>query len=103
MKRVLKRLGTLMIICVLCLSQSVQLPLQARQIVPAEAEAKMEVKISPTDLIRSGFKVRVETPKGLHTDYDHKWVIKMSEKSNTGYDSCVYSRIWNELQSENSD
>lgn len=40
MKRVLKRLGTLMIICVLCLSQSVQLPLQARQIVPAEAEAK---------------------------------------------------------------
>ena len=41
MKRVLKRLGTLMIICVLCLSQSVQLPLQARQIVPAEAEAKM--------------------------------------------------------------
>ena len=28
MKRVLKRLGTLMIICVLCLSQSVQLPLQ---------------------------------------------------------------------------
>lgn len=94
MKRVLKRLGTLMIICVLCLSQSVQLPLQARQIVPAEAEAKMEVKISPTDLIRSGFKVRVETPKGLHTDYDNKWVIKMSEKSNTGYDSCVYSRIW---------
>ena len=45
----------------------------------------MEVKISPTDLIRSGFKVRVETPKGLHTDYDNKWVIKMSEKSNTGY------------------
>ena len=94
MKRVLKRLGTLMIICVLCLSQSVQLPLQARQIVPAEAEAKMEVKISPTDLIRSGFKVRVETPKGLHTDYDNKWVVKMSEKSSTGYDSCVYSRIW---------
>ena len=93
MRKILKRLGMLMLISVSCMSQSVQIPLHAQTMLGAPA-TREEVKISPTDVIRKGFKVRVETPKGLHDDYENKWVIKMSEKSSSGYDSCVYSKIW---------
>ena len=93
MRKILKRLGMLMLISVSCMSQSVQIPLHAQTMLAAPA-TREEVKISPTDVIRKGFKVRVETPKGLHDDYENKWVIKMSEKSSSGYDSCVYSKIW---------
>ena len=68
----------LMLISVSCMSQSVQIPLHAQTMLAAPA-TREEVKISPTDVIRKGFKVRVETPKGLHDDYENKWVIKMSE------------------------